>query len=155
MPYVDEGEPRKRTGRPIWLPYVAGVVGAVAAFFLWGFLYKQMTNTWLAPLLGGVIIGGAMRLAGDKPVPHGGLVAVGLAAVSGLAGYAYRHIVLMVWTLNGQPLKPDLNNAFTFLFNSDMMSAILIAFGSYLAFIIARSYPPMYTAPPTHQPPTQ
>lgn len=157
MPYVDEGDQPKQTGTPMWLPYAAGVVGAVLAFFLWGLLYKQMNgNQWLAPVLTGLVIGGAMRLAGKQPAPRVGTVAVLFTVVTALAGYIYRAINLIPWNpVNGQPFTPTVGDTMRYLFNNDMMSVILIAFGTYLAFIIARSYGMNYTVPPTHQPPPQ
>ncbi|XAL98144.1 hypothetical protein OT109_11105 [Phycisphaeraceae bacterium D3-23] len=154
MPYVDEGEQAKKQGLPIWLPYAAGVVGAFLAFFLWGLTYTKMNgNQWLAPILTGVIIGGAMRLAGKRPAPRVGLVAVLLSAVTGLVAYVYRHMFVIKW--QDPNFKPDANHAINWLFG-DMASVIFIAFSAYLAFIIARAYGNTYTGPPpTHQPPPE
>lgn len=153
MPYVDEGDQPRKTGTPMGLPYAAGVVGAVLAFFLWGLLYKQMNgNQWLAPVLTGVVIGGAMRLAGKQPAPRMGTVAVLLTVVTALAGYIYRAINLIPWNpVNGQPFTPTVGDTMSYLLNHDMMSALLIAFSAYLAFMIARSYPQMYAPPPPPQ----
>lgn len=152
MPYVDQGEPKAGPSLNLstFLPYIAGAVGAVIAFFIWGVLYTQMQqNQWIAPILGGPIIGGAMRLAGKRPVPFGGLVAIGLVVVSGLAGYLHRHVVHIIWV--DPNFKPDVNHAINWMFK-DITGIFLMGFSAYLAYIIVRSYPPNLTqAPSPHE----
>lgn len=146
MPYVDEGDQPKKAGLPIWLPFVAAGVAAAVSVYLWGVLFSAMQNTWLAPLLGGVLIGGAIRLTNRGSVPRIGLLAVILTVAAGIAGFAYRHMFVYVWNnpQTGAVIHPDFTNALQYLFN-DMMSVLLIAFGAYLAYMIAATSIPAAT----------
>jgi len=146
MPYVDEGDQPKKPGLPVWLPFVAGALAAGVAIYLWGVLFPAMNNPWIAPLLGGVLVGGAIRLTSRGTVPRVGLFAVILAVAAGLGGFAYRHMFVYVWTnpQTGATIHPDFNNAMQYLFN-DMLSVLLIGFGAYLAYLIAAASVPAAT----------
>mgnify|MGYP007014136761 CR=1 FL=1 len=146
MPYVDEGDQPKKAGLPTWVPFVAGAVAAGVGVYLWGMLFTAMNNTWLAPLLGGVLVGGAIRLTRRAAIPRVGLFAVILAVAAGVGGFAYRHMFVYTWTnpQTGAVIQPDFSNAMQYLFN-DMFSVLLIAFGAYLAYLIAASSIPAAT----------
>jgi len=136
MPYVDEGPPREPTKLPPIVPYLAILVAmAVGVVLFWLFYSKMNLNQWLAPILVGPLVGGAMRLSSKRPLPHAGKTAIAAALVACLVGYVVRHIAWIIWL--DPTFQPTIGHAFEWLFSADMQSCLLIAMSAYLAFLIA------------------
>ena len=116
-----------------WLVVAAGFVVAVAGPFLWCGLYKVQL-VWMAPFLIGVGIGLAMRLLGRSAHPAIPVSAVILSVLSSAAGYVATDTMLIAWANNYQPTIGDAIGRFF----RDFQMVVLVAFGAYLSFLIAR-----------------
>lgn len=154
MPYVDQGEPKQAKPLPPILPIVAVVVAMGVGFGSFWFLYKAGVHQLLPIFLTGPLVGLALRLTNKGTLPKAGMIAIVASLVACLAGYVFRHAVLITWLDGfGNPMdpQPGVGNAFQWLLSSDLVSLLCIGVSSYFAFAIGAAFPDQPTAPP--QPP--
>ena len=118
-------------------PIIAGVVAAAGGAVLWWASYKLLGSVWLAPLIIGVGVGLAMRLAGRGDHRAVGVAAAGLTVLASLVGYVWTDITLVPWLNNYSPTVGEAVKRFL----GDVQALVLIALGAYLAFVIARRRP--------------
>ncbi|MEM1353355.1 MAG: hypothetical protein AAGH88_00580 [Planctomycetota bacterium] len=144
MPYVDQGEPKPAITPPV-VPLIAIAAAMGLAIVPYWFFYNNLNlNQWLAPLLVGPMIGGAIFFTKKQPVPRSGLIVIIATLVTCLVGYVLRHVLWIKWA--DPTFKPSVGHAFEWLFSFDLVSILLMAMSAYFAFAIATI--PKQTAPP-------
>ncbi len=111
---------------------IAGLAAAAAGAAIWFGMFKAIHNAWIPPLAIGALVGAAVRFSGGTPrEKRPALLACVFTVLSGAAGYIWTDQVL-VWME-----QPSLGTSFQHLLN-DFPSILLIAVGTYIAYMICR-----------------
>ena len=127
---VEPGPVGSVTGA-VWLAVLAGVGAAVLSVGLWLGVYSLVNSVLIAPLLTGLLVGGAVRLF--KPAyARVTWAAVGLTLAACVVGYVIVDAYLYTWRL------PRTVGDATRGFFGDLVMMSLTALGCYIAYALAR-----------------
>ncbi|MFW6060034.1 MAG: hypothetical protein ACODAQ_07615 [Phycisphaeraceae bacterium] len=122
----------KLSNKQLAFGVIAGALVAAGGVPLWYGIFDALGTAWMAPLLIGVAVGAAVRFVGGKPRDmRPAIAACALTVLSCAAGYILTDQT-QVWVD-----QPTLAQSARHL-ASDFQSVILIALGTYFAYLFAR-----------------